>query len=64
MAFNDIDSWIFQLLRMMVGINISDEELRCIADRTFLEADEDNDSYISFEEFRKVRFSRFEELLV
>lgn len=45
---------LISLLRMMVGINISDEELRCIADRTFLEADEDNDSYISFEEFRKM----------
>ncbi len=41
---------------MMVGINISDEQLSCIADRTLSEADEDQDGFISFDEFKKVAF--------
>ena len=39
---------------MMVGANISDEQLGIIADRTLSEADDDQDGYISFEEFSKV----------
>ena len=39
---------------MMVGVNISDEQLGTIADRTLSEADEDQDGFISFAEFSKV----------
>ncbi|KAM9202573.1 calcineurin B homologous protein 1 isoform 1-T1 [Dugong dugon] len=44
----------FKVLRMMVGVNISDEQLGSIADRTIQEADQDGDSAISFTEFVKV----------
>ncbi|XP_069452143.1 calcineurin B homologous protein 1 isoform X1 [Ovis canadensis] len=43
-----------KVLRMMVGVNISDEQLGSIADRTIQEADQDGDSAISFTEFVKV----------
>ena len=39
---------------MMVGSNISPEQLLSIAERTIMEADEDKDDLISFEEFAKV----------
>ncbi|XP_078262221.1 calcineurin B homologous protein 1 [Rhinoraja longicauda] len=45
---------LLQVLRMMVGVNISDEQLGSIADRTIQEADQDGDSSISFMEFQKV----------
>ena len=45
---------IFQILSLMVGANKSSEQLIAIADRTMLEADEDKDGYINFEEFKKV----------
>ncbi|XP_031968084.1 calcineurin B homologous protein 1 isoform X1 [Corvus hawaiiensis] len=45
---------LLQVLRMMVGVNISDEQLGSIADRTIQEADQDGDSAISFAEFVKV----------
>ena len=45
------------MLTMMVGANISPEQLLSIAERTILEADEDKDELISFEEFVKVRLS-------
>lgn len=41
------------LLHMMVGSNITEEQLGAIADRTLLEADLDEDGQISFEEFIK-----------
>ncbi|XP_035692636.1 calcineurin B homologous protein 1-like [Branchiostoma floridae] len=44
---------VLQVLRMMVGVNISEEQLGSIADRTILEADTDGDQRISFEEFCK-----------
>lgn len=44
---------------MMVGVNISDEQLGSIADRTIQEADQDGDSAISFTEFVKVSQSPF-----
>ena len=43
---------------MMVGVNISDEQLGSIADRTIQEADQNGDSSISFNEFIKVTFPR------
>lgn len=39
---------------MMVGVNISDEQLGSIADRTIQEADTNGDNSISFTEFIKV----------
>lgn len=41
---------------MMVGVNISDEQLGSIADRTIQEADTNGDSCISFNEFIKASF--------
>merc|ERR1711981_71377 len=45
---------LLAVLTMMVGANISPEQLLSIAERTILEADEDKDELISFEEFVKV----------
>ncbi|VDN28317.1 unnamed protein product [Gongylonema pulchrum] len=39
------------ILNMMVGTNITVEQLDSIADRTITEADIDNDGKISFDEF-------------
>ncbi|VDN57523.1 unnamed protein product [Dracunculus medinensis] len=39
------------ILNMMVGANITAEQLESIADRTITEADMDNDGKISFSEF-------------
>ncbi|XP_065168747.1 calcineurin B homologous protein 1 [Atheta coriaria] len=61
-AFNmyDLDSdnmiskdELLAILHMMVGANISEDQLTSIAERTILEADEDGDQKISFEEFCK-----------
>ncbi|XP_054758740.1 calcineurin B homologous protein 1-like [Lytechinus pictus] len=41
------------LLHMMVGSNITEEQLGAIADRTLTEADLDQDGQISFDEFLK-----------
>uniref|UniRef100_A0A0N5ADS9 Ca2+/calmodulin-dependent protein phosphatase calcineurin subunit b n=1 Tax=Syphacia muris TaxID=451379 RepID=A0A0N5ADS9_9BILA len=40
-----------EILNMMVGANITTEQLECIADRTIKEADKDLDGKISFNEF-------------
>jgi len=45
---------LLAVLHMMVGANISEEQLGSIADRTIIEADNDDDNMISFEEFMKV----------
>merc|ERR1711899_31650 len=45
---------LLAVLTMMVGENISPEQLLSIAERTILEADLDKDDLISFEEFVKV----------
>ncbi|XP_077299759.1 calcineurin like EF-hand protein 1 elm [Arctopsyche grandis] len=42
---------LLAILHMMVGANISEEQLSSIAERTILEADTNNDQMISFEEF-------------
>lgn len=42
------------ILRMMVGVNISDEQLGGIAQRAIDDADQDNDGMISFDELSKV----------
>jgi len=44
---------LLQVLRMMVGVNISDDQLGSIADRTIQEADTNGDMCISFSEFIK-----------
>ncbi|XP_028680362.1 calcineurin B homologous protein 2 [Erpetoichthys calabaricus] len=44
---------LLQVLRMMVGVEVTDEQLESIADRTIQEADLDGDGTISFEEFKK-----------
>nr|QBH72778.1 calcineurin b subunit [Isotomurus palustris] len=45
---------LLAVLQMMVGENISEEQLISIAERTILEADMDGDGMIGFEEFCKV----------
>ncbi len=45
---------LFMVLKMMVGNNLSDVQLQQIVDKTILEADEDGDGMISFQEFSKV----------
>lgn len=45
---------LLAVLHMMVGDNISEEQLNSIADRTITEADTDGDFMISFDEFAKV----------
>jgi len=45
---------LLAVLHMMVGANITEEQLGSIADRTISEADQDNDGMICFEEFAKV----------
>ncbi|CAH2094748.1 unnamed protein product [Euphydryas editha] len=42
---------LLAILHMMVGVNISEEQLTSIAERTIIEADTNNDQMISFEEF-------------
>nr|QBH72767.1 calcineurin b subunit [Aphelinus abdominalis] len=44
---------LLAILHMMVGANISEEQLSSIAERTLSEADEDGDNKINFEEFCK-----------
>ncbi|KAJ6663826.1 hypothetical protein lerEdw1_009905 [Lerista edwardsae] len=44
---------MMQVLRMMIGIQVTDEQLECITDRTIQEADRDGDNAISFDEFAK-----------
>lgn len=39
----------------MVGVQVTDEQLESITDRTVQEADEDGDGAVSFLEFTKVR---------
>ena len=45
---------LFQVLKMMVGTNLTDVQLQQIVDKTILEADSDRDGKISFDEFSKV----------
>lgn len=39
----------------MVGVQVTEEQLESITDRTVQEADEDGDGAVSFLEFTKVR---------
>jgi len=45
---------LLAVLTMMVGANINEEQLNSIAERTIMEADENKDDLISFDEFCKV----------
>jgi len=45
---------LLAVLSMMVGANISSDQLVSIAERTIMEADQDKDELISFEEFVRV----------
>ncbi|KAJ7303891.1 hypothetical protein JRQ81_011401 [Phrynocephalus forsythii] len=44
---------MLEVLRMMVGIQVTDEQLESITDRTIQEADKDQDGALSFAEFAK-----------
>ncbi|XP_036595615.1 calcineurin B homologous protein 2 isoform X2 [Trichosurus vulpecula] len=44
---------MLQILRLMVGVKVTDEQLEVIAARTVQEADEDGDGALSFAEFAK-----------
>uniref|UniRef100_A0A2K5DDU2 Calcineurin like EF-hand protein 2 n=1 Tax=Aotus nancymaae TaxID=37293 RepID=A0A2K5DDU2_AOTNA len=44
---------MLQVLRLMVGVQVTEEQLENIADRTVQEADEDGDGAVSFLEFTK-----------
>lgn len=43
---------LFIVLKMMVGKNLEDEQLQQIVDKTIMEADEDGDGRLDFEEFK------------
>lgn len=43
---------LFIVLKMMVGSNLKDMQLQQIVDKTIMEADQDGDGKISFEEFK------------
>ncbi|TRY73369.1 hypothetical protein TCAL_01567 [Tigriopus californicus] len=45
---------LLAVLTMMVGANISEDQLISIAERTIMEADLDKDNLISFDEFKNV----------
>ncbi|XP_036166412.1 calcineurin B homologous protein 2 [Myotis myotis] len=44
---------MLQVLRLMVGVQVTEEQLESITDRTVQEADEDGDGAVSFMEFSK-----------
>lgn len=45
---------LFIVLKMMVGNNLNEEQLQQIVDKTIMEADQDGDGKISFEEFTEM----------
>jgi serine/threonine-protein phosphatase 2B regulatory subunit len=45
---------LFIVLKMMVGNNLKDQQLQQIVDKTIMEADQDGDGKISFEEFANI----------
>ncbi|XP_069500389.1 calcineurin B homologous protein 2-like isoform X2 [Ambystoma mexicanum] len=44
---------LMEVLRMMVGVQVTNEQLESITDRTIQEADLDGDNAISFQEFKQ-----------
>lgn len=45
---------LFKTLKIMVGENLTETQLQQIVDKTFIEADEDGDGVISYQEFSKI----------
>lgn len=45
---------LFKVLKMMVGNNLNDVQLQQLVDRTIIQADEDYDGKISYQEFKKM----------
>lgn len=45
-----------QVLRSMLGMQVTEEQLQSIVERAIQEADLDQDNAISFDEFRKVNY--------
>ena len=45
---------LFLVLKMMVGQNLKETQLQQIVDKTIMEADQDGDGRISFEEFERM----------
>ena len=43
---------LFQVLKMMTGSNLTDQQLQQIVDKTIIYLDKDADGKISFEEFK------------
>lgn len=43
---------LFLVLKMMVGNNLKDQQLQQIVDKTIMEADQNGDGKIDFEEFK------------
>ncbi|GAA6033344.1 hypothetical protein NBRC10512_005938 [Rhodotorula toruloides] len=43
---------LFLVLKMMVGNNLKDQQLQQIVDKTMMEADQDGDGKLSFDEFK------------
>ena len=46
---------LFQVLKTMVGSNLTEKQLQEIVDKTIYYADKDGDGKISFDEFAEVR---------
>jgi serine/threonine-protein phosphatase 2B regulatory subunit len=45
---------LFLVLKMMVGNNLKEQQLQQIVDKTIMEADQDGDGKLSFDEFKHV----------
>lgn len=45
---------LFLVLKMMVGNNLKDGQLQQIVDKTIMEADQDGDGKLSFDEFAQM----------
>ena len=43
---------LYLVLKMMVGNNLKDQQLQQIVDKTIMEADQDGDGKIDFDEFK------------
>lgn len=56
-ATSKLDTCDSQVLRAMLGMEVTEEQLQSIAERAIQEADLDRDDAISFDEFRTVRRS-------
>lgn len=46
---------LFQILKAMVGNNLTDRQLQELVDRTILQGDKDKDGRLNYEEFVEVR---------